>query len=315
VVFGAGPSESSRWSCAAARSGAPSRRYRVRVDPAEEPLAPHDLTGVAAMAGHPGRRVAGHPRHRDRRSRPRRDRIAGGRWSVGSGCGVGCCGGAADSLVALGDDALEDRVDLVGESEGLRRGPTGRDLRDLLGPVSRVARFIRIDRARSAATHHRPARECPMTGVPTSMRAAVLDAPGPPEALRIREVPAPVPEYGQVLIKVEAFGLNRSELHTRLGLAKGVTFPRVLGIAATGVVAACPGGELAPGSKVAALMGGMGRTFDGGYAEYTRVPVRQTVPFTSDLSIGPRSGPYPRCSRPRTVRSPSASTPNPASRS
>ncbi len=122
-----------------------------------------------------------------------------------------------------------------------------------------------------------------MTETPTSMRAAVLDAPGPPEALQVREVAVPVPEPGQVLIKVEAFGLNRSELHTRLGLADGVTFPRVLGIEATGVVVDCPGGELAPGARVAALMGGMGRTFDGGYAEYTCVPVRQTVPFTSDL--------------------------------
>lgn len=115
------------------------------------------------------------------------------------------------------------------------------------------------------------------------MRAVVLDAPGPPEALRIREVPVPVPESGQVLIKIEAVGLNRSELHTRLGLADGVTFPRVLGIEATGTVAACPGGELEPGQQVAAMMGGMGRTFDGGYAEYTCVPVRQTVPFVSDL--------------------------------
>jgi NADPH:quinone reductase-like Zn-dependent oxidoreductase len=123
-----------------------------------------------------------------------------------------------------------------------------------------------------------------MTNVPSSMRAAVLDAPGPPDALQIREVPVPVPGPGHVLIKVEAFGLNRSELHTRLGLADGVTFPRVLGIEATGIVVDCPGGELTPGTQVAALMGGMGRTFDGGYAEYTCVPVGQAVPFTSDLA-------------------------------
>ena len=75
-----------------------------------------------------------------------------------------------------------------------------------------------------------------MAPIPTTMRAVVLDAPGPPEALRIREIPVPVPRPGQVLIKVEAFGLNRSELHTRLGLAEGV----------------CPAGELAPGQQVAA---------------------------------------------------------------
>jgi NADPH2:quinone reductase len=77
--------------------------------------------------------------------------------------------------------------------------------------------------------------------------------------------------------------LNRSELHTRLGLAVGVTFPRVLGIEAVGTVAACPNGEFPPGQQVATLMGGMGRTFDGGYADYTCVPARQVVPFTSSL--------------------------------
>jgi NADPH:quinone reductase len=121
------------------------------------------------------------------------------------------------------------------------------------------------------------------TTIPTTMRAVVLDAPGPPEALRVRELPVPAPTPGRVLIRVTAFGLNRSELHTRLGLAEGVTFPRVPGIEATGVVAACPGGEFAPGQQVMAMMGGMGRTFDGGYAEYTSVPVAQVLPFRSDL--------------------------------
>src|SRR6478735_8532658 len=99
----------------------------------------------------------------------------------------------------------------------------------------------------------------------TAMRAVVLDAPGPPEALRICERPIPTPDPGWVLIEVRASGLNRSELHTRLGLAEGVVFPRVLGIEATGVVAAAPGGEFEPGQQVMAMMGGMGRTYDGGY--------------------------------------------------
>ena len=75
-------------------------------------------------------------------------------------------------------------------------------------------------------------------------------APGPPEALSIHELPVPTPERGWVLIEVKAFGLNRSELDTRLGLAEGVTFPRVLGIEATGVVAACPGGEFDEGQAL-----------------------------------------------------------------
>jgi NADPH2:quinone reductase len=115
------------------------------------------------------------------------------------------------------------------------------------------------------------------------MRAVVLDAPGPPEALEIRDLPVPEPRPGWVLIEVKAFGLNRSELHTRLGLASGVTFPRVLGIEATGVVVAAPGGEFEPGQQVAAMMGGMGRTFDGGYAEYTCVPAASVIPFRSEL--------------------------------
>jgi NADPH:quinone reductase len=117
----------------------------------------------------------------------------------------------------------------------------------------------------------------------TTMRAVVLDAPGPPSALRIEERPVPTPGPGWVLIQVKAFGLNRSELHTRLGFADGVTFPRVLGIEASGVVAECPGGEYSPGEQVVAMMGGMGRTFDGGYAEYTCVPAAQVIPFTSTL--------------------------------
>lgn len=81
------------------------------------------------------------------------------------------------------------------------------------------------------------------------MRAIVLDTPGPAEALTIRELPIPTPSEGWVLIQVKAFGLNRSELHTRLGLAEGVTFPRVLGIEATGVVIDAPGGEFTPGNR------------------------------------------------------------------
>jgi NADPH:quinone reductase-like Zn-dependent oxidoreductase len=119
--------------------------------------------------------------------------------------------------------------------------------------------------------------------IPAVMRAVVLDAPGPPEALQVRELPVPTPRPGRVLIRVTASGLNRSELHTRLGLAEGVTFPRVLGIEATGYVAACPGGEFAEGARVVAMMGGMGRVFDGGYAEYTNVPVPQVTEVHTDL--------------------------------
>jgi NADPH2:quinone reductase len=119
--------------------------------------------------------------------------------------------------------------------------------------------------------------------VARTMRAVVLSEPGPVENLEIRELPVPEPPPGWVRIAVRAFGLNRSELHTRLGLAEGVTFPRVLGIEAVGVVDGASDADLEPGQQVATLMGGMGRTFDGGYAEYTVVPRRQIIPFRSDL--------------------------------
>ena len=122
-----------------------------------------------------------------------------------------------------------------------------------------------------------------MSHTQSTMKAIVLSSPGPPSNLQIQSLPIPIPQPGQVLIKVKAFGLNRSELHTRLGLAIGVTFPRVLGIEATGVVMECPGGEFKPGQQVFAMMHGMGRQIDGGYAEYTCPNVISVIPFTSHL--------------------------------
>jgi NADPH:quinone reductase-like Zn-dependent oxidoreductase len=115
------------------------------------------------------------------------------------------------------------------------------------------------------------------------MQAAVMRGPGGPEVLNIETIPVPVPKVGQVLIKVMAFGLNRSELFTRQGHSTGVQFPRVLGIEAVGIVEQAPGGEFAPGATVATVMGGMGRQFNGGYAEFTCVPANQVRTFSSDL--------------------------------
>jgi NADPH:quinone reductase-like Zn-dependent oxidoreductase len=119
--------------------------------------------------------------------------------------------------------------------------------------------------------------------MPETMKAAVIRRPGGPEMLRIESLPVPVAAPGQVLIRVEAFGLNRSEMFTRQGLSPDVKFPRVLGIEAVGTVAAAPGGEFAEGAVVATVMGGLGRDFDGGYAEYTLVPARQVQAFRTSL--------------------------------
>ncbi|KAF5013236.1 hypothetical protein FDECE_750 [Fusarium decemcellulare] len=118
------------------------------------------------------------------------------------------------------------------------------------------------------------------------MRAAVLHAPGPAEAFRLEQVPIPEPARGQVLIRIRAFGLNRSELFTRQGHSPGVKFPRVLGIEAVGTVAAAPGGEFSEGDIVATAMGGLGRDFDGGYAESTCVPASNVQAILPDAADG-----------------------------
>jgi len=99
------------------------------------------------------------------------------------------------------------------------------------------------------------------------MRAIVITGPGGPEVLQIQEVAAPVPADGEVLIRVMAFGVNHAETHMRKGEWPEAT--PVSGIEAVGTVAADPSGVLAVGTKVLTIMGGLGRTRNGSYAEYT----------------------------------------------
>ena len=116
-----------------------------------------------------------------------------------------------------------------------------------------------------------------------TMKAVVIYEAGGPDVLKIESRPIPEAKAGWVLIKVKAFGLNRSELFTRQGHSPNVGFPRILGIEAVGVVEAAPGAEFRPGDKVATAMGGMGRTFDGSYAEYTLAPVTQVQKLETEL--------------------------------
>ena len=108
-----------------------------------------------------------------------------------------------------------------------------------------------------------------------TMKAAVIHEPGGPEVLTIESRPVPKPRESEVLIRVKAFGLNRSELFTRQGHSPDVKFPRIPGIEAVGIVEEAPGQEFRKGDIVATAMGGIGRQFDGGYAEYTCVPAKQ----------------------------------------
>lgn len=115
------------------------------------------------------------------------------------------------------------------------------------------------------------------------MKAAVTTKPGPPDVIDIQEKPRPTAKPGWIVIRVRAFGLNRSELYTRQGHSPGVTFPIIQGIECVGEVADDPSGLYSVGQKVAACMGGMGRQCDGGYAEFVMVPAEIVVPFESEL--------------------------------
>lgn len=116
------------------------------------------------------------------------------------------------------------------------------------------------------------------------MKAAVTLKAGGPEVIEIQEKPKPTLKDGWILIQVKAFGINRSEIFTRQGDSPNVKFPRIQGIECVGEVEEDPSGTYQKGQKVAALMGGMGRDFDGSYAEFVAVPLQIVFPFESDLS-------------------------------
>ncbi|KAA9152991.1 zinc-binding dehydrogenase [Amycolatopsis acidicola] len=116
-----------------------------------------------------------------------------------------------------------------------------------------------------------------------TMRAAVCVRAGGPEVLEIRRLPVPEVRDGWSLVRVRGAGLNRSELRTRQGHSPNVTFPRVLGIECAGVVEVSTDPALPEGTTVAAMMGEMGREFDGGYAEYALLPNALLMPVTTVL--------------------------------
>jgi NADPH:quinone reductase len=113
------------------------------------------------------------------------------------------------------------------------------------------------------------------------MRAIVIDHFGDLDSLVIKEMPEPEPKLSHVVIEVKAFGINHAEMHMRKG--EWAEAAEISGIECVGIVKSCPGGEFAVGSKVAALMGGLGRTINGSYAEYTRALATGVAQIESDL--------------------------------
>jgi NADPH2:quinone reductase len=113
------------------------------------------------------------------------------------------------------------------------------------------------------------------------MRAMVITEHGGPEVLQVREVPDPVPAEDEVLIRVKAFGINHAETHMRKGEWPEAT--RISGIEAVGTVVHDPSGALAEGTTVVTVMGGLGRTRNGSYAEYVAAAASNVLPIDTTL--------------------------------
>jgi NADPH:quinone reductase-like Zn-dependent oxidoreductase len=118
------------------------------------------------------------------------------------------------------------------------------------------------------------------------MKAVVLYKTCQPEELKISEVPVPAVKPGWVLIRIRAFGLNRSELIMRAYEADMpyIKLPRIPGIECAGEIFDPSDSNFIKGQRVVALMGGMGRSFDGSYAEYTLLPSKNV--FKADTTLG-----------------------------
>jgi NADPH:quinone reductase-like Zn-dependent oxidoreductase len=115
-----------------------------------------------------------------------------------------------------------------------------------------------------------------------TMRAIVISRYGGPEVLTETELPDPVPADGEVLIRVKSFGLNHAECYFRSG-AWGEAAP-VTGIECAGIVETDRTGTFPPGTPVVAILGGMGRTRNGSYAELVTVPASNVAPVRVPLN-------------------------------
>lgn len=117
------------------------------------------------------------------------------------------------------------------------------------------------------------------------MKAVSIDKITPAEEVTLTEIPVPEVKSGWVLVKVKAFGMNHSEQILRLSEIKAdyIVKPIVPGIECVGEIADPSDTDFHKGQKAIALMGGMGRSFNGSYAEYALLPAHHVFAIESDL--------------------------------
>lgn len=118
-----------------------------------------------------------------------------------------------------------------------------------------------------------------------TMKAVLLNRITEAKDVTLSECPIPEARPGWVLFKIKAFGLNHSEKLLRLNEIRAdyIQKPIIPGIECVGEIVDPSDSGLAVGQKAVALMGGMGRSFNGSYAEYALLPKRIVFPAGSEL--------------------------------
>jgi NADPH:quinone reductase len=115
------------------------------------------------------------------------------------------------------------------------------------------------------------------------MKAIWITRKGGPEVLELRDTPLPIPGAGEVLIRVKAAGLNRSDVLSRTSRSYGDDQPGIPGLEVSGTILEIgPTPTISrwkPGDPVCALVTG------GGYAEYVAVPAGQCLPIPTGWSL------------------------------
>ena len=122
--------------------------------------------------------------------------------------------------------------------------------------------------------------------IPKTMKAVILTGPTRAEDVRLRDVPVPQVRPGWVLVRIRSFGLNHSEQILRLSeiQADYIQKPLIPGIECVGEVADPSDSSFHQGQRIVALMGGMGRSFNGSYAQYALLPASHVFPIETELS-------------------------------
>lgn len=122
--------------------------------------------------------------------------------------------------------------------------------------------------------------------IPKIMKAVLLTEPTAAEDVKLTEIPVPKVRHGWVLVKVKAFGMNHSEQILRLSEIEAdyIQKPIIPGIECVGEIADSSDSGYYVGQKVVAFMGGMGRSFNGSYAQYALLPTDHVFSVETNLS-------------------------------